>query len=100
MTTPSQNPQNDPNTKLDDERAQERTEVLDKAQRAHDVAQTLRLTTVQKNELLHHAADALATSASAIIEANNKDVSAGRERGCQRLSSTAWFSMRIASRNR
>ena len=86
MTTPSQNPQNDTKTtdqnpKLDDERAQERAEVLDKAQRAHDVAQTLRLTTVQKNELLHHAAEALVKSASAIIEANDKDVAAGRERG-------------------
>ena len=73
--------QDNQTAELSDQRAQERAEVMDKAQRAHDVAQTLRLTTVQKNDLLHHAADLLVASTTRIIEANKNDVAVARERG-------------------
>ncbi len=66
---------------LSPERQAERTEVLDKAARAKDVARTVVLTTEQKNQLLRDAADALEAHTDEILEANKKDLAAGKERG-------------------
>lgn len=72
------------NTTTDDltpQRCAERDEVLAKARKAKDVSREVRLSTEQKNNLLAAAADALQANAAAIIEANEKDVAAGKERG-------------------
>lgn len=66
---------------LTPERQAERDEVLAKARKAKDVSQTTLLSTEQKNDLLNAAADALEANSAAIIEANEKDLAAGRERG-------------------
>lgn len=63
------------------EREHERAEVLAMAKRAKEVSTTVVLTTQQKNDLLAAAADALQENSTAIIEANMKDLAAGRERG-------------------
>lgn len=66
---------------LTPERQSERDEVLAKARKAKEVSQTTILSTEQKNELLNAAADALESQSAAIIEANEKDLKAGRDRG-------------------
>ncbi|MBC2681107.1 glutamate-5-semialdehyde dehydrogenase [Corynebacterium sp. 4HC-13] len=66
---------------LTPERQAERDEVLSKARKAKEVSQTTILSTEQKNELLNAAADVLESQSTAIIEANEKDLRAGRERG-------------------
>ncbi|EEB62599.1 glutamate-5-semialdehyde dehydrogenase [Corynebacterium amycolatum SK46] len=67
---------------LSPERAAERAEVLDKAQRAKAVAGELsRFTSARKNELLLAAADALVASTEEILVANAKDIEAGKARG-------------------
>lgn len=62
-------------------RAAEREEVLDKAQKAREVSQRPALTTTQKNDLLIAAADRLVAETESILEANERDIAAGRERG-------------------
>lgn len=69
------------NAQLSPERQAERDEVLAKARRAKDVSKTVLLSTEQKNALLGAAADALVAHSAEIIEANAKDLAAGRERG-------------------
>ncbi|KAB3520938.1 glutamate-5-semialdehyde dehydrogenase [Corynebacterium sp. zg254] len=66
---------------LSPEREAERAEVLAKAEKAQEVSQTVLLSTVQKNELLTAAADALESHSAEVLEANEKDIAAGRERG-------------------
>lgn len=66
---------------LSPERAAEREEVLAKAGKAKDVARELVLSTEQKNALLTDAADALVAEAESILDANRRDIEAGRERG-------------------
>ena len=66
---------------LSPERQAERAEVLAKAEKAKEVSQTVLLSTDQKNELLAAAAEALIANSAAIIEANKKDIEAGKERG-------------------
>ena len=67
---------------LSPERAAERAEVLDKAQRAKAVAGELsRFTSARKNELLLAAADALVARTEDILAANAKDIEAGKARG-------------------
>lgn len=70
-----------PSSELVAERAAERAEVLAKATVAREVSQRPSLTTVQKNEILMAAADALVARTSEILTANALDISAGRERG-------------------
>ena len=63
-------------------RAAERDEVLDKARRAKDVTMELaRYTSERKNRLLLAAAEALVEKTPEILEANEADIKAGRERG-------------------
>ena len=63
-------------------RAAERDEVLDKARRAKDVTMELaRYTSERKNRLLLAAAEALVAKTPEILEANEADIKAGRERG-------------------
>lgn len=63
-------------------RAAERDEVLDKARRAKDVTMELaRYTSDRKNRLLLAAAEALVEKTPEILEANEADIKAGRERG-------------------
>lgn len=68
-------------TGLTTERAAERAEVLAKATTAHEVSQRPPLTTTEKNRILLAAADALLERTAEILEANERDISAGRERG-------------------
>ncbi|WP_459612418.1 glutamate-5-semialdehyde dehydrogenase [Corynebacterium urogenitale] len=75
------NPMTQDPADLTPERRAEREEVLAKARKAKDVSQTTILSTEQKNELLEAAADALEAHSAAILEANEKDLAAGRERG-------------------
>ncbi|MDN6511511.1 MAG: gamma-glutamyl-phosphate reductase, partial [Corynebacterium sp.] len=62
-------------------RAAEREEVLAKAQKAREVSQRPALTTTQKNDLLLAAADRLVAETDSVLEANGRDIDAGRERG-------------------
>lgn len=62
-------------------RAAEREEVLTKARKAREVSQQPPLTTTQKNDLLFAAADRLVAETESILEANERDIAAGRERG-------------------
>ncbi|MCJ7858347.1 glutamate-5-semialdehyde dehydrogenase [Corynebacterium kalidii] len=62
-------------------RAAEREEVLAKAQKAREVSQRPALSTTQKNDLLTAAADRLVAETASILEANERDIAAGRERG-------------------
>ncbi|WCZ33002.1 glutamate-5-semialdehyde dehydrogenase [Corynebacterium massiliense] len=67
---------------LTPEREAERTEVLDKARAAKQVAATFaQLTTPRKNEILEQAAQDLIDNTAAILEANKQDLEAGKERG-------------------
>lgn len=66
---------------LSPERQAERDAVLAKARKAKEVSQAVLLSTEQKNELLSAAADALEANVAPILEANKKDLEAGRERG-------------------
>lgn len=66
---------------LSPERQAERAEVLAKAEKAKEVSQTVLLSTDQKNELLEAAAAALIRNSAAIIEANEKDIEAGKQCG-------------------
>ena len=69
-------------TQLSDARAAERAEVLEKARRAKAVSMELaRYTSERKNRILLAAADALVAEAPAILEANQRDIEEGRERG-------------------
>ena len=65
---------------LSPQRQAEREEVLEKAAKAKQASRVV-LTTQQKNDLLLAAADALIANTDAIIEANAKDIAAGREAG-------------------
>ena len=63
-------------------RAAERDEVMDKARRAKAVSLELaRYTSERKNRILLAAAEALVAQAPKILEANERDIEAGRERG-------------------
>ena len=63
-------------------RAAERDEVLDKARRAKAVSLELaRYTSERKNRILLAPAEALVAQAPKILEANERDIEAGRERG-------------------
>lgn len=67
---------------MTDARAAERDEVMDKARRAKAVSLELaRYTSERKNRILLAAADALVEQAPKILEANERDIEAGRERG-------------------
>lgn len=67
---------------MTDARAAERDEVLDKARRAKAVSHELAgYTSERKNRILLAAADALVEQAEKILEANERDIEAGRERG-------------------
>lgn len=63
-------------------RDREREEVLDKARAAKQIAPRIAaLGTRAKNEILNAAADALIAETASIIEANERDIAAGRESG-------------------
>lgn len=67
---------------MTDARAAERDEVMDKARRAKAVSLELaRYTSERKNRILLAAAEALVAQAPKILEANKRDIEAGRERG-------------------
>lgn len=67
---------------MTDARAAERDEVMDKARRAKAVSLELaRYTSERKNRILLAAAEALVAQAPKILEANERDIEAGRERG-------------------
>ncbi|MDN6439028.1 MAG: glutamate-5-semialdehyde dehydrogenase [Corynebacterium nuruki] len=66
---------------LTTERAAERDEVLAKATKAREVSRRSPLTTTEKNALLLAAADVLVERTAEILEANERDIAAGRERG-------------------
>lgn len=65
----------------DAQRRAEREEVLAKATKAKEVSRSTLLSTEQKNQLLLAVADALQEHAAEIMEANGRDLAAGRERG-------------------
>lgn len=71
----------DNNANVTPERQAERAEVYDKARRAKEVSQQVLLTTLQKNELLEKAAEALEANTEEILQANEEDLAAGKERG-------------------
>ncbi len=67
---------------MTDARAAERDEVMDKARRAKAVSLELaRYTSERKNRILLAAAEALVEKTPEILEANEADIKAGRERG-------------------
>lgn len=68
-------------TNLTPERQAERDEVYAKARKAKEVSQQVLLSTLQKNELLEKAAQALADNSADILRANEEDLAAGKERG-------------------
>ena len=68
-------------TNLTPERQAERDEVYAKARKAKEVSQQVLLSTLQKNELLEKAAQALEDNSADILRANEEDLAAGKERG-------------------
>lgn len=68
-------------TNLTPERQAERDEVYAKARKAKEVSKQVLLSTLQKNELLEQAAQALQDNAESILRANEEDLAAGKEHG-------------------
>ena len=81
MTDATITPATESTAGLTSTRAAEREEVLAKAAKAREVSRHPALTTTQKNDLLIDAADRLVAETASIIEANEKDIDAGRKRG-------------------